>query len=189
MPDERDTPKRKVLKQIILTYQSIEDDKALDEACGDWSAAKRSMLVIIDRKYSGNASNIWAGKPPSADVVYRFLELPGFGIKIATMAPNILARTFKVPFSNHYSIDTSPDRHVRRVFARLGLTREKAPDPELIYCARSLSPEFPGLLDSPTFEIERTWCKERAPICSECFMGGVCPPRTARSKRLFGNSV
>jgi endonuclease III len=148
--------------QVLCRYPS-EMGTAIHEA-----------LVIIDSKYSGDASNIWAGKPSSADVVYRFLELPGFGIKIATMAANILARTFKVPFSDYYSIDISPDRHVRRVFARLGLTREKAPDAELIYRARSLSPEFPGLLDSPTFEIGRTWCKERAPICSECFMGGVC---------------
>ncbi len=170
------------VKEIV---RLVSKPKALCIYPNVMGTAVHDALVVIEREYGGNASGIWAGKPSSADVVYRFLELPGFGVKISTMAANILARTFKVPFRDYSSIDISPDRHVRRVFARLGLTREKAPDAELIYRARSLSPKFPGLLDSPTFEIGRNWCKERVPICSGCFMRDVCP--TANSDRLKKN--
>ena len=114
--------------------------------------------------------------------MYRFLELEGVGVKIATMAANILARDLKVPFSDYHSIDISPDRHVRRVFARLGLAREEAPDAELIYRARSLSPEFPGLLDLAAYEIGRDWCRPNKPICSMCLMRDICPT-AARNTR------
>ncbi len=125
--------------------------------------------------YQGDASNIWADKPSSATVVYRFLEFRGVGPKIATMAANILARDFKVAFSDYYSIDISVDMHVRRVFTRLGLVRKDASNEQIIYKARSLSPKFPGLLDLPTWEIGRNWCKPRKPECSACYMNKVCP--------------
>ena len=79
-----------------------------------------AVRLIADR-YSGDASNIWRGKPSSAEVVYRFLQFRGVGPKIATMATNILARELKVPLSDYYSVDISADVHVRRVFVRLGL--------------------------------------------------------------------
>jgi hypothetical protein len=65
------------------------------------------------------------------------------------MATNCLAREFKVPLSDYYSVDISADVHVRRVFRRLGLVGEGATIEELIYRARGLHPPFPGLLDLP----------------------------------------
>lgn len=129
----------------------------------------------IGNVYEGDASKLWAGKPSSAIVVYRFLQLHGVGPKIATMAVNILARNFKVKFADYYSVDVSADAQVRRVFERLNLTNKGATEQEIIYKARSLNPEFPGLLDFPAWEIGRNWCRPRKPDCDSCYMKTVCP--------------
>lgn len=138
-----------------------------------------SALELIDTRYGKIASRIWKGRLPSATVVYRFLEFRGVGPKIATMAVNILARRFMVHFSDYYSIDISPDVHVRRVFKRLGLIRAGANTEELIYRARALNPKFPGILDLPAWKIGRQWCRPNRPQCSECYMHGVCPSSEA----------
>lgn len=132
-------------------------------------------IRVIAEDYGGDASNIWRGKPPSAEVVYRFLQFRGVGPKIAAMATTTLARDYKVPLSDYYSADIAADVHVRRVFRRLGLVGEAATTEKLIYRARSLHPEFPGLLDLPAWDIGRNWCHPGVPVCGSCYMRGVCP--------------
>jgi len=125
--------------------------------------------------YESDVSRIWQDKPSSATVVYRFLEFEGVGPKIATMAANILAREFKIEFSDHYSIDISADVHVRRVFGRLGLTPMDATVDQLIFRARGLHPDFPGLMDFPAWEIGRNWCRPKKTQCIGCYMNDLCP--------------
>lgn len=132
----------------------------------------------IDATYHGDASRIWCGAPPSAEVVLRFLQFRGVGPKIATMATNILARDFKVPLDDYYSVDVSADIHVRRVFTRLELVSEKADVAEIIYCARALNPTYPGLFDFPAWDIGRKWCHPTAPHCAGCYMHSLCPSST-----------
>lgn len=132
-------------------------------------------IVRIRDDYDGNAALIWAKRPSSATVVRRFLEFKGVGQKISTFAANCLAREFKVPFSDYFSIDVSVDVHIRRVLTRLGLVREDASNEEILFRARELSPTFPGLLDLPLWEIGREWCKAVAPRCSACRMATLCP--------------
>jgi len=134
-----------------------------------------SAIQRINNQYSGDASRIWAGNPSSAEVVYRFLEFDGVGPKIATMATNILARDFKIPFADYFSIDISADVHVRRVFARLELSAADASVEQVIYKARSLYPKFPGIMDLPCWEIGRNWCKHGNPNCGACYMNELCP--------------
>ena len=129
----------------------------------------------IATEYGGDASRIWADRPSSADLVYRFLQFSGVGPKIATMAANILARNFKVPLSDYYSIDVSADVHIKRVFFRLGLVNKGASVEEVVYRARSLHPTFPGLMDLPAWQIGREWCRPIGPDCGSCYMKGLCP--------------
>jgi len=132
----------------------------------------------IANDYGGNASNIWKGRPGSAAVVYRFLEFYGAGQKIATMAANILAREFKVKMSDYYSIDISIDVHVTRVFKRSGLVPQDASPELLIYKARELNPEYPGVFDLSCWEIGRNWCKEgKEPECNNCILYQFCPKK------------
>lgn len=136
--------------------------------------AKNFHMAVkrIDKYYKGDASNIWSKKPSSAEVVYRFLQFEGVGPKIGSMAANILARDFKIPFSDYINIDVSPDRHVKRVFFRLGLCDKDTN--QIIHKARALNPEYPGILDFPCFEIGRMWCKQGVARCSDCYMNGLC---------------
>ena len=133
---------------------------------------------IID-KYEGKANKIWNDNPSSATVVYRFLEFDGCGIKIATMAANILARQFKIPMKDYYSIDISPDVHIRRVLYRLGFIEKNAKVERVIYKARELNPEYPGLIDYLCWEIGKNYCKPKFKDCKceNCFMNEVCPKK------------
>ena len=57
-----------------------------------------SAVPDVANKYDGDAYRIWCNNLGSAKVVYESLQFKGVGVKIATMAANILARQFKIPF-------------------------------------------------------------------------------------------
>lgn len=133
-----------------------------------------SAIQLIHTKYNDNASNIWKDNPKSATIVLRFLEFKGVGIKIATMATNILAREFKMNMQDRICIDISPDVQVKKVFTRLGFISKEASNDELIYCARELNPEYPGIFDLPAWEIGRNLCKSQNPKCGNCYLSPFC---------------
>lgn len=133
-----------------------------------------SGIKRIAEVYDGHADAIWNGNPSSASVVYRFLEFDGDGPKIATMAANILARDFKVPMSDHYSIDVSVDTHVRRVLVRTGLVPPHSTFEMVIYRAREINPPYPGVIDLSCWEIGRNWCHPRNPNCTDCPLASGC---------------
>lgn len=139
-----------------------------------------SAVQRVKNNYSGDAARIWTGEPSSAEVVYRFLEFDGIGPKIGSMAANILAREFKISFADYFSIDISADVHVCRVFSRLGLCAAKATVEQVIYKARVLHPDFPGMMDMPCWEIGRNWCRSRGPECDGCYMVEPCPTANGR---------
>ncbi len=149
-----------------------------DEMSGNLHLAIRHIAA----KYGGSAARIWAGCPSSAEVVLRFLAFRGIGPKIATMATNILVRHFKIPLSDYYSVDVSADIHLRRVFARLALIPQNATVEEIVYTARALHPEFPGLMDFPAWEIGRSWCRPKEPQCHDCYMRPACPTAASRGE-------
>lgn len=128
----------------------------------------------IHKVYKDNAALIWTGNVSSATIVRRFLQFEGVGIKIATMATNILVRDFKIPVRDKICIDISPDVHVKRVFRRIGFIGKDASNEDLIYCAKELNPVYPGIFDLSAWEIGRNWCKSRNPKCNECYLNEHC---------------
>src|SRR3989338_5652892 len=114
-----------------------------------------SAVQDIHKKHSDDAFKIWANKPKSALVIRRFLEFGGVGPKIANMATNILARDFKVPMLDFSSIDIAPDVQVKKFFVENGLLRKESSKEELIYLAREIYPEYPGILDIAAWEAGR----------------------------------
>ena len=161
-------------------HQAFREPDSLHRFPGEMSKNVYLAIQRITDEYEGDAARIWLGELPSAEVVLRFLAFRGIGPKIATMATNILARAFKIPLTDHYSVDVSVDVHLRRVFTRLGLIPKDASVEEIVYRARAVHPSFPGLLDLPAWEIGRKWCRPKEPKCIDCDMQSVCP--TASSK-------
>jgi len=129
----------------------------------------------IHNDYNDNASLIWKGNLQSGTIAKRFLQFEGIGIKIASMATNILAREFRIPMKDKMGIDISPDVHVRRVFTRLGLISKNSSNDELIYRARELNPSYPGIFDPSAWEIGREWCRPQNPSCNLCYLNKYCP--------------
>ena len=128
----------------------------------------------ILHEYNGYASRIWRDDLSSITIMRRFLQFDGAGVKIASMATNILIREFKLPIKDKSYIDISPDIHVRRVFTRLGFIHKHATNEDLIYCARSLYPDYPSVFDLPTWEVGRNWCKPNNPDCNNCYLNTHC---------------
>jgi endonuclease III len=158
----------------LYRIEKIFKDNSLHRFNTDMANVFYLGIQDIKNKYNCNASLIWQGKLSSASVVYRFLEFKGCGIKIATMAANILARHFKIEFKDYYSIDISPDVHIKRVMARTGLVKHD-PSPEMvIYKARELYPEFPGVIDFSCWEIGKNWCFASKPDCGNCIIKDDC---------------
>jgi endonuclease-3 len=125
-------------------------------------------------QYAGDASLIWADSPSSATVVRRFLEFHGCGPKIATMATNILVRNFHIPLGDYRYIDISADVQVNRVMTRLGFASEPSTPEVVIYTARELNPDFPGIFDLALWDLGRTLCRPRNPRCADCRLNKLC---------------
>jgi len=164
-----------VLQNVSLNdYIEIFTSRSLHRFNPTMARTFHLAVQRIVQEYHGDASEIWSGKPSSAAVVYRFLQFDGYGLKIATMATNILARQFKIPLSDYYSIDISPDVHIRRVLSRCGFIDSSATVDSIIYKAREIYPEFPGIIDFSCWEIGRTWCRPNSPNCKDCILSAAC---------------
>lgn len=126
-------------------------------------------------EYRGDAAAIWSDHPGSARLVRRFLAFHGAGPKIATMAANILVRDFHIDLADYRYIDISADSHVRRVMGRLGLVDTGASIEDVIYAAREMNPDFPGVFDLVLWQIGRTTCRPSRPDCGNCRLKDQCP--------------
>ena len=155
-------------------YQKIFSQRKLHRFNDTMADVFHCGVQDIYNKYGGDASKIWSDKPSSSTVVYRFLAFKCSAVKIATMAANILARQFRIEFSDYYSIDISPDVHIKRVMTRMGFVPKEASNEMIIYKARELYPEFPGIIDFSCWEIGREWCRPTNPDCENCLVKKEC---------------
>ena len=128
----------------------------------------------IKDDYDSDASLIWTGGNSSAEIIYRFLCFDGCGVKIASMAANLLHRIFGIRYTDYSALDISPDIHIRRVLYRIGLI-EKMDDTNLvIYRAKSICPEYPGILDECCWDMGRLCCHQTNPNCVLCEFKEIC---------------
>lgn len=165
----------KLLKIELNEIKEIFNTKKLHRFNNKMAKNFYYALKKIHHDYNDDASNIWNDNPKSATVVKKFLGFKGVGLKIATMAPNILVRNFKIPMKDYFCIDISVDRHVRRIFKRLGFVSKDAEDYEIIYTAREFNPEYPGIFDLPCWNLGTTCCRPRNPKCELCYLDKLCP--------------
>lgn len=131
-------------------------------------------VKIIHDDYNDDASNIWNNGVSSATVICRFLKFKGCGIKISTMATNILQRDAGIQFSDYSAIDVSPDVQVRRILFRLGLISDESDTTMTVYKAKEINPTFPGIIDLACWIWGRELCNPTNPLCIQCPLNDVC---------------
>jgi len=164
-----------LLNYSLIDYINIFNDNKLHRFNSEMAKNFYNAIQHIQTEYHGNASKIWDNKPNSAALVNRFLKFDGVGIKIASMAVNILARQFKIKLTDYHYIDISPDVHIKRVFYRIGFITKQNNIDELLYTARELNPSYPGIFDLSCWEIGRNFCKPTNPNCNNCYLNNYCP--------------
>ncbi|OKZ64973.1 MAG: hypothetical protein BHW02_05475 [Clostridium sp. 28_12] len=96
----------------------------------------------------------------------------------------------KIDYLNEIVISNAPERNknevtywkmlsegfqnINRVMKRMGYVSKDANNLVIVYKARELNPEFPGILDFACWEIGKKFCKSREPNCNGCKMRGEC---------------
>ena len=162
-------------EKILLKTGYNRPYKLAEEYC--------NAINTIKVKYKGNVEKLWTESSSYAEIISKFLEFNGIGIKIATMATNLLKRYFGIEKNCHdeHFMDISPDTHVRNIFKKLGFIDENISDnsdkenKRIIYAARALNPNAPYALDYPCYIIGKTFCHKRGQKrCTECPIREYC---------------
>ena len=148
--------------------------EALHRFNNDMTVNFVEAIAKIKRDYNGHAAYIWSDRPSSAAIVRRFLEFKGVGQKIATMATNILVRDFKINVSDKYSIDISVDVHIKRVLSRMGFIVDGDSHEYIVFKAREMNPDYPGVFDLILWELGREVCTSSDPKCDQCNYSSFC---------------
>lgn len=157
-------------EEVINFFQ----ERKLHRFNSDMAKVFVNAVEKIKTKYNGDASQIWEGENSSAEIIYRFLCFEGCGIKIASMATNLLYRIFGVKYTDYSALDISPDIHIRRVLCRLGFVEDIEDIDSAIYKARSIYPPYPGILDKCCWNVGRKFCHPINPQCAKCDLKTLC---------------
>ena len=166
--------------QLVKLFQ----DKGFHRFNQKQAEALYDAICILKEKYGGDARRIWQDpdlrqtpQPSAAAVISRFLEFPCVGIKIASMATNLLHRMFGITYSDYSALDASPDVHLKRVLYRTGLISDQENTDLVINKAREINPSYPGIIDEKCWEIGREYCRPTHPLCTQCELNNYCLKR------------
>lgn len=139
-----------------------------------------SLATAVVKQFNGDAASLWKNRHPR-EILNSLMQIWGVGAGIAHMTLRILIDEFDYDpgVEGYKQIDVKPDIQVRKVFIRSGLVNRD--DGELcVEVARQICPEYPALLDWPTWEIGRGYCDQTAPRCKACPLDLVCLHRIAK---------
>lgn len=131
------------------------------------------VAELVSNQFGGNAELIWRDRT-AQEVKRELRSIHGVGEGIASMAVILLQRCRSVRFPDWSNMDVKPDVHVQRVLYRLAVAPGVS-EGEALRAAANLNPEYPGALDPSLWVIGRRWCKDTAPLCSDCTMNDLCP--------------
>jgi adenine-specific DNA glycosylase len=57
---------------------------------------------------------------------------------------------------------------------RLGFVEQGTQPDVVVYAARELNPDFPGIFDLALWDIGRTVCRPTKPLCPQCPLNDLC---------------
>lgn len=154
-----------VTKELFQKYDTLEkfadsDLKELENAVRPtgFYHTKAKNIIGAARKLVTE----YRGEVP--DTLKELTSLPGVGRKTANV---ILGNIYHKP-------SVVVDTHVKRISARLGLTREKDPEKIEYDLMRELPKDHWILYNIQIITFGRQICFARSPKCEECFLTDYC---------------
>jgi len=161
---------------VVDLARVIRSPKSLHRFPNQMAKYLKKSCKLLATKYNSDFRNVWKDLNSSQtyQVIERLIDFYGIGQKKATMATRILWELGPLSGFDTKQIDISLDRHVVRVFLRTGLVDKEEPF-EILYVARQLLPDFPALLDPPSWKIGKDFCHRSDPHCDLCPLCEPCP--------------
>lgn len=171
-------------KLSLAQIKAFFNKKKLHRFNNEMATVFYKAIQRIQDVYNGHANKIWEGDNPSALVVSRFLSFYGCGLKIATMATNLLHRIYGITYTDYSALDASPDVHVCKVLYRLGQLDQTDDVDAVIYRAREINPNYPGIIDKCCWNVGRDFCHPTNPECDECPLNQICYSNQTKNYEL-----
>ncbi|MBN8580631.1 MAG: endonuclease III [Anaerolineae bacterium] len=171
----------------IMTIDELTEILKLKPALHRYPSQMAKYIVLasqrLKKQYQGKASKIWDAPANAAEIIHRLEEFSGIGHKKASLGVMLLVRDFGLIIPDTSSIDIAYDIHIRRIFLRSALANKDSAE-EVLSAARSLHPDYPGLLTTPFWLIGRNWCHPTNPNCNECPINKGCAKKIELGKDI-----
>lgn len=138
----------------------------------------RSAAHRMQQEYGGDPRRIWTVPGEEVDLIsQRLSEFPGIGDNLARMAQFLLVRGYGVAggTKNRSKMSVKLDVLVRRVLARVGITKDEREDSSSILATlEKLNLHSPADFDASLWVVGREFCSKTDPNCGGCPVEAVC---------------